>query len=275
MREKFDIHRDVWGPIFVSKMEMWSAMVFQNSGLFSGKILGSPPVLLPASRTKRELFSDQGTSIRYLKELPADYESVKYFDYSAGEYQVATRSFKTPIFEHTIQLLQPYLFKEMVVLDPACGPGEEAIYFANYVTKGEVVACDLSNEMIRLAYRRAKKRNTPNLVFFQEDARKLPVEWDSHFDLVFCFLSFHYFNQADKTIENFHRVLRPNGLLIIVEPDRSSQNQLAAPVLKLANPGFVKLWSPQEFEQLLQEGGFSDFYWKEILPGIGVTMAKK
>lgn len=105
------------------------------------------------------------------------------------------------------------LFPEVqgkLILDAACGPGK---YAEILMLKGaNVKGFDISPKMIELAIIRNKNQGD----FFVHDLSQ-PLEMletDSH-DIVLCALAIQYIQDWTLTIKEFHRVLRPNGLLII------------------------------------------------------------
>ncbi|MBX2843283.1 MAG: class I SAM-dependent methyltransferase [Flammeovirgaceae bacterium] len=96
------------------------------------------------------------------------------------------------------------------VLDAACGPGK---YAEVLLGKGaKVTGFDLSPKMISLA----KKRNENIGEFFVHDLSK-PFEMfkDNSFDIVLCALAMHYLQDWAPTIQEYYRVLKPKGVLVI------------------------------------------------------------
>lgn len=105
------------------------------------------------------------------------------------------------------------LFPEVngkVILDAACGPGK---YAEILLAKGAVVkGFDLSPKMVQLA----KKRNGSQGEFFVHDlTQPFGMIETASCDIVLCALAMHYIEDWSNTIKEFHRVLRPNGMVII------------------------------------------------------------
>jgi SAM-dependent methyltransferase len=106
-----------------------------------------------------------------------------------------------------LSLLPPV--KGMRVFDAGCGPG---IYTEWLVHHGaEVVACDVSPSMIRLA----EARLAGAARFLVADIA-LPLEFlDSEsFDLIVSALVLDYVRDWPNVFREFHRVLRPGGHLV-------------------------------------------------------------
>ncbi len=96
------------------------------------------------------------------------------------------------------------------VLDAACGPGK---YAEILLSKGAIITgCDISSKMIA----HAKNRNKGAGAFFEHDL-SLPITQlsDASFDIVLCALAMHYLEDWNATIQEFHRLLKPNGCLVI------------------------------------------------------------
>ncbi len=100
--------------------------------------------------------------------------------------------------------------KDKSILDAACGPGK---YAEILISKGAIVTgFDISHRMIELA----KKRNKNAGVFYVQDlASPFSNLNDNSYDKIVCALAMHYVEDWNSTIQEFHRVLKDNGQLII------------------------------------------------------------
>lgn len=97
-----------------------------------------------------------------------------------------------------------------VVLDAGCGPG---LYVEELVARGaRVVAFDASEEMVRLAQRRAGDR-----AVVHQHALGAPLTFvdDGSVDLVVCALVWHYLDDRVGVLREFHRALRDGGRVVI------------------------------------------------------------
>ena len=97
-----------------------------------------------------------------------------------------------------------------VVLDAACGPGKyaEILLALGAMVKG----FDLSPKMVELA----KKRNGEQGDFFVHDlSQPFDMITSSSCDIVLCALAMHYLEDWSPAIREFHRVLKPRGLVVI------------------------------------------------------------
>lgn len=109
---------------------------------------------------------------------------------------------------NTLSLIETFDRKK--VLDAACGPGK---YAEELIARGaHVTGLDISPQMINYA----EKRNNDNSTFFVHDlSEPMHMLENGTFDIVLCALAMHYLKDWSKTVREFHRVLRPDGYLVI------------------------------------------------------------
>ena len=107
------------------------------------------------------------------------------------------------------------------VLDVGCGPGAAVRAAAGSVARA--VGVDRSEAMIEIARRRSRRFD--NVEFAIGGAERLPFP-DAAFDRVWTIHSFHHWENQTCGITESLRVLRPRGLLLIVESDTSGSHGL-------------------------------------------------
>jgi len=109
----------------------------------------------------------------------------------------------------TIQALAPALDGKSV-LDVACGPGA---YFDWLLDEGAtVIATDASAEMVRLARSHAANRVEVHL---HDAAEPLDFLADGSIDVAIAALMIHYLDDPLPTLRELHRVLAPDGVLLV------------------------------------------------------------
>lgn len=96
------------------------------------------------------------------------------------------------------------------ILDAACGPGK---YAEILLSRGATVTgFDISPKMVKLAKERNKGRGT----FLVHDlSMPFTTLKNESFDIVLCALALHYVRDWTLTINEFYRVLKPKGTLVI------------------------------------------------------------
>lgn len=104
------------------------------------------------------------------------------------------------------------------VLDAACGSGLVTFKVANDIftngTAGDVVAVDLSDEMINLAQSKAKKLGLSNITFKRMDAENLDFE-DETFDVGLNSFGLMYIPDPVQSLMEMYRVLKPGGRSVV------------------------------------------------------------
>lgn len=127
------------------------------------------------------------------------------------------------------------------VLDLACGEG----YGSNLLAAraGQVIGVDVATATVEHA---AQKYLRPNLRFEQGDATAIPLA-DQTIDVVVSFETLEHLAPQQKMLEEFRRVLKPDGMLIISTPDKRVYSDQA----KFENEFHVKELYREEFEHLL------------------------
>ena len=96
------------------------------------------------------------------------------------------------------------------ILDAACGPGK---YAEILLERGaEVTGVDISPAMVRLAQKRNKDQGT----FLVHDlSEPMKMFQEESFDIAVCALAMQYLKDWSPTIQEFHRVLKPKGELVL------------------------------------------------------------
>lgn len=99
-----------------------------------------------------------------------------------------------------------------VVLEIGSGTGRLTPYLLEMVgNKGKVYCLDFSLKMLLKAKRKGFGRRVK---FIQADATSIPLVGGCC-DIVLCFSAFPHFSDKRKALEEFHRVLKPSGKLVI------------------------------------------------------------
>ncbi len=181
------------------------------------------------------------------------------------------------------------------ILDLGTGTGSVALRVASIVgDNGRVVGHDISQDMLRIAVRRAADMQLSNVEFQEGRAESIPAE-DSSFDVVLASLSLMYVIDRGAAAREVARVLRPGGRFVgavwaaadkcdIVLFQQTAGSFAPPPPVSGVGPGAMA--DPSDFEGLLSKSGirsqveterlgfeFSDFEsaWDVLA---GVTTAK-
>jgi SAM-dependent methyltransferase len=142
------------------------------------------------------------------------------------------------------------------VLDLGCGGGHVAYAVAPEVA--EVVAYDLSAEMLAVVARSAAERGLANLRTAQGPAEHLPFA-DASFDLVLSRFSAHHWRDWESGLRQAARVLKPGGqagFVDVVSPGRAMLDTYLQAVELLRDTSHVRDRSRAEWEDALARAGF-------------------
>ena len=202
-----------------------------------------------------------------MSTLEADFDRLALFD---DEGWTSNNHYHNFLLKHVPQNCEN-------ALEIGCGTGA----FARRLAKRceQVVALDLSSEMIRVA--RSRSSQFPNLEFQQADA----IQWDfpeSHFDYICSIATLHHLQQRELLVK-MKDALKPRGVLVIL--DLVESNSLAERLLDLIGLGVSgslrlihngRLKPPPEVRKAWEQHGSHDSYStvvemralaREILPG--------
>lgn len=136
--------------------------------------------------------------------------------------------------------------RPLKILDVATGTGDFAIEAAKIMPQ-EIVGFDLSEQMLRVGEEKVKRLQLDHLIRFQKgDSENMPFAGES-FDAITVAFGVRNFENPEKGLQEFIRVLKPGGVAVILEFSRPR--------------GFP-------FRQLYL------FYFRHILPRIGGMVSK-
>lgn len=145
--------------------------------------------------------------------------------------------------------------KQARVLDLGCGAGH--VSFALAPRAGEVVAYDLSPDMLDVVARTAGERNLANVVTQQGVAERLPFE-DASFDCVVSRYSAHHWRDFGAGLAEVARVLKPGGkagFVDAVSPGLPLFDTFLQTVELLRDSSHVRDYSRAEWEAAMVRAG--------------------
>ena len=147
--------------------------------------------------------------------------------------------------------------REARVLDLGCGGGHVSFHVAPEV--GEVVAYDLSADMLAAVEAEAARRGLGNLVTRRGAAEDLPFAAGS-FDAVFSRFSAHHWWDFDAGLREAARVLKSGGAAAFIDsicPGVPLFDTYLQSVELLRDPSHVRSYSRAEWEEMLARAGLA------------------
>lgn len=107
-------------------------------------------------------------------------------------------------------------FKTDMLLDVATGTGDFAIA-ASKLKPSKIVAFDISEQMLNVGRIKTEKMGLGNLIeFVKGDSEVMPFS-DHQFDAITVAFGVRNFENLNKGLCEFHRVLKPDGVAVILE----------------------------------------------------------
>jgi ubiquinone/menaquinone biosynthesis C-methylase UbiE len=141
------------------------------------------------------------------------------------------------------------------VLDLGCGGGHVSFNVAPHA--GELVAYDLSVEMLAVVEATARERGLTNVTTRQGRAEHLPFD-DASFDVVLSRYSAHHWRDFRGGLREAARVLKPDGVAGFVDavsPGTALRDTFFQAIEILRDPSHVRDYSCAEWEAGLVEAG--------------------
>ena len=138
------------------------------------------------------------------------------------------------------------------VLDVGCGPGLLLATLAAKYPDLILAGLDIAPEMIRVATQRLCGRADIRL----GDAESLPWAGPS-FDYIFCVDSFHHYPNPQRALNEFRKVLKPNGRVILADPTAPLPiRRLLNRVVRFVRHGDSRMYDKSEMTHLFGASGF-------------------
>jgi ubiquinone/menaquinone biosynthesis C-methylase UbiE len=142
------------------------------------------------------------------------------------------------------------------VLDIATGGGHTALAFAPRVR--EVLATDITQEMLDAAEKFIRGKGVTNVTFAEADACDLPFG-AAEFDLVTCRVAPHHFPDCARFTREMARVLKPGGYVAMIDnvvPEDRAADEYINAFEKYRDPSHVRAHTAGEWVRLFEDAGF-------------------
>lgn len=143
------------------------------------------------------------------------------------------------------------------VLDVATGGGHTALAFAPIARR--VIACDVTEPMLRAARGLLRERGAASATFVAGDVEALPFG-DGAFDLVTCRIAAHHFADVAAAVREVCRVLRPGGSFLLQDILGHDDGEAAAFITEVErrrDPSHVRAYRAVEWKAFLRAAGLT------------------
>jgi ubiquinone/menaquinone biosynthesis C-methylase UbiE len=143
------------------------------------------------------------------------------------------------------------------VLDVATGAGHTALAFARLGAR--VVACDLTEPMLRTARAFLAERDARDVRFVAGDVEALPFRAGA-FDVVTCRIAAHHFANVGPAVRQIAATLRPGGSFLVQDilgHDDAGAAAFITEVERRRDPTHVRAYRAAEWRALLKGAGLT------------------
>lgn len=189
----------------------------------------------------------------YKQQLVNDFNSRTHYDQGR---------FYSAVGDRLIEFAQ--LQTGQTILDIATGTGIVALNAAKRVgVEGKVIGVDISPGMLSYAKQKLAAEGLNNIDFLEADAEKLTFT-DNSFDVILCSLAICYLTDIPKALCQWHRFLKPGGVLAFnawaetAFPPSALFRQVAERYgIKVPSPN-EPLGTLEKCHKLLEEAGFKN-----------------
>lgn len=187
--------------------------------------------------------------------MPTKEDVSKQFGRNAKAYAESKVHASGSDLQLVLKLLAPR--SDMRVLDVATGAGHTAFAVAPYVS--EVVASDLSPQMIEQVQRLAQEKKLTNVKAVVADVEALPFA-SASFDAVTCRIAPHHFLDINKALQEIARVLKLEGVFLLEDscsPPARRQDRFINELETLRDPTHVRAYTSREWRKMLSSAGLT------------------
>ncbi len=155
---------------------------------------------------------------------------IGFWDLYATVYDSLPKHFSPYKFllDEVVEEVSKYCVKGKL-LDAGCGTGNYTIALAKLGY--DVIGIDSAAGMLRRAVSKKKKDGIGNITLIRSDLEQRLAFQDNYFDVLICINALYSMKNPGNIINEFYRVLRPDGYFILCEPQRPVK---LAPIIREA-----------------------------------------
>jgi SAM-dependent methyltransferase len=142
------------------------------------------------------------------------------------------------------------------VLDIGCGGGRTLERLASLASLGKVVGIDYSEDSVAVARKRNQRLiATGRVEVLHGSVSSMPFP-DATFDCVSAVETYYFWPDIAADLAEVRRVMKPSGQMVIIA-GMYRGSRLDKRNMRLIRAGGMRCFSVQEFEETLQDAGFS------------------
>jgi ubiquinone/menaquinone biosynthesis C-methylase UbiE len=124
-----------------------------------------------------------------------------------------------PALKDLVSLIPERKRSYPVVLDAGCGQGKSFRLLIKHFAPQRLIGIDAEAKCLQPAWIEAAKEDIP-IAILHGDLAEIDLP-DESVDLVFCHQTLHHLTRQQAALQEFNRVLKPGGLLLVAESTRA------------------------------------------------------
>jgi ubiquinone/menaquinone biosynthesis C-methylase UbiE len=162
------------------------------------------------------------------------------------------------------------------LLDLGCGTGTLLLILSQKFSKSHFLGLDLSQEMLKIAGSKLTRFKIHNVELQNLDVHQF--ETNDKFDVITCLNSFHHYSDYQIIISKIRKMLKDDGMFILVDPIRN--NFLRKIWIYLLKHLFfeepdVRYFSRIELNSLFSSGNFMQLHRESLLYFVMISVWTK
>lgn len=174
-----------------------------------------------------------------------------------GVWFLGTETWAVHVLERAIKDLVRLMGEQRLVaptiLDVGCGWGRSFALLKRYLGVARLIGIDIDPLMLAASAHEAAWQSLA-VELINASSCTMPLA-DASVDIVFCHQTFHHLVDQEGAISEFHRVLKPGGLLLFAESTRVYIHSWIIRLL-FRHPMDVQKSAP-EYLRLIRDAGFT------------------
>jgi len=155
---------------------------------------------------------------------------------------------KNIVNKYFTDVIRDYIDKDDDVLDYGCGPG--AFLFLTSQYSKSIIGIDITKGFVEECKDTISKYKIDNAQAIQIEPSNTGFE-NNQFDKIIMVDVIHHIEDIEKELFEIHRILKPNGKLIVFEPNKLNPLMFFWHLFDKNERGLLRVGSPKKYKRIL------------------------